>query len=376
MLRKITLIGLSFFSLCWQMAFSQQANFIIDQGNSICVNECITVSDLSMSPVNITNWVWSITSTVLDIPSIPNPNNQVPGDICFTSPGVFNIQLNITDVNGNVSNANVQLTVVSCPGSISAGFTIQETVCVGDCIIANDTSQGSPQAWNWSLNVLPVNAAYIVNSVDQNPTICFTSTTAAPIGIELKVTDVNGKVSKFTKQITVIDVPTVVASIDTIVELGDPAFLSATATSPTKLNYQWEPSQTATNPRGLTTNVYPIETTSYSIKVENSYGCSAEDSVIVYLNFQPKIGVSSAFSPNGDGKNDLLLVEGLALEVCIFKVYNRWGDKIFESTVQKNGWDGNYKGKAESPGVYYWTLEYGFNNGQEGTLSGNTTLIR
>ncbi|MFK8036744.1 MAG: gliding motility-associated C-terminal domain-containing protein [Crocinitomicaceae bacterium] len=376
MIRKITLLGLSFFAMCWQVALSQQANFTIDPGNSICVNECIVLNDISTSPVNITNWVWSITSTVLDIPTIPNPNDQQPGDICFTSPGVFSIQLDITDANGNVSNANVQLTVVSCPGSISAGFTVQETVCVGDCIVANDTSQGTPTSWNWSLDVTPITAAFILNPVDQNPTICFETVTADPIGIELKVTDVDGKVSKFTKQITVIDIPTVVGSIDTIVELGDPAFLSAVATSPIKLNYQWEPSETATNAKGLATNVYPIETTSYVIRVEDTYGCFAEDTVKVYLNFLPQIGVPTAFSPNGDGKNDLLVVEGLALDICIFKIYNRYGKQIFESTVQKNGWDGNFRGKAVGAGVFYWTLEYEFNTGQAGTLSGNTTLVR
>jgi gliding motility-associated-like protein len=97
---------------------------------------------------------------------------------------------------------------------------------------------------------------------------------------------------------------------------------------------------------------------------------------MVYLNFKPKIGIPSAFSPNGDGNNDVLAVEGQALDVCNLKVYNRYGIQIFESSNQKNGWDGNSKGRRESPGVYYWTLEYEFNTGKNGTLSGNTTLIR
>lgn len=374
MIRKIVLLGLSFFAMCWQLAFSQQANFTIDQGNNICVNECITITDISTSPVNIVTWTWSIQSTSLDIPTIPNPNSQDPGTICFGSPGVYTIFLAIVDANNNNNQANTSLTVVSCPGSISAGFIVQETACVNECITVTDTSEGTPVSWNWVLDVTPVSAAFIVNPTEQNAEICFLETTANPIGIELTVANADGKISKFTKQITVVPNPTVFVSSDTIVDLGDPAILGAISTGAS--SYQWSPDVTLTNPKGLTTFAYPIETTSYVIRAEDGNGCFAEDTVKVYLNFLPQIGVPTAFSPNADGKNDLLVVEGLALDICIFKIYNRYGKQVFESTVQKNGWDGNYKGKAEGPGVFYWTLEYEFNTGQAGTLSGNTTLVR
>lgn len=381
MLKKLTLLGFAMFAMCWQIALSQTANFTIDQGNTICVNECITITDLSTSPVNITNWDWVITSTCPSIPVIPNPAGQDPGTICFSEPCTYLIELSITDANGNVANANVQLNVVVCPGSLSAGFSSKSTVCENECMTMTDTTQGTPTSWQW--DVTPVTATIPGSSTDQHPTFCFlNATTNDPVEVELTVTNADGKISKFTKQIDVAANPTVIATIgtggsatkDTIIELGYPAILHATAMGASK--YLWEPSSSVTNPKALSTFAYPDLTTEYIVTARDGNGCFAKDTVKVFLNFIPQIGVPTAFTPNGDGKNDLLAVNGLALTTCIFKVYNRYGIQVFESTVQKNGWDGNFKGKPEDPGVFHWTLEYVFNTGKRGVLSGNTTLVR
>ncbi|MFK8044488.1 MAG: gliding motility-associated C-terminal domain-containing protein [Crocinitomicaceae bacterium] len=387
MLKRIALLGLAMIAINLQVALSQNASFTIDQGTTICVNECITITDNSTSTVNINAWAWSITGPI-PIPSIPDPGAQDPTPeingnqtaICFSETGTYLIELQITDANGNVANANTQVNVVVCPGSINAGFIGPSSVCLGDCIALRDTSEGVPVNWQWDINALAgVNAVFLPDGLTQsnlqNPEICFYSITGTdPITIELTVTNADGKVSKATKQVNVVEIPTVTASLDTIVELGNPAIIGATQTGASK--FRWEPSETVVNPKSLTTFAYPVETTDYVITVEDGNGCAASDTVKIYLNFIPNIGVPSAFSPNGDGKNDLLVVKGLGLTKCIFKVHNRYGIGIYESTVQKNGWDGNIKGKPATPGVYYWTLEYEFISGKSGTLSGNTTLVR
>ncbi|MDX1349431.1 MAG: gliding motility-associated C-terminal domain-containing protein [Putridiphycobacter sp.] len=376
MIRKITLLGLTMFAICWQTAISQTANFSIDQGTNVCVNECITITDLSTAPGNIDNYSWSISSTNPNVPVLPNPNDPDPTDqdplaICFSEAGSYLISLQITDDVGNVANANVQVEVVVCPGSLAAGFISKSTVCLNECVTMIDTSVGVPTSYTWT--ALPAGSAVTSTPDIADPTFCFLDA-SVPVEISLTVTNADGKISKFTKQIDVVTNPTVAANLDTIVELGNPAIISAFATGATK--YRWEPSTSVVNPKVLTTFAYPEETTDYVITVEDGNGCTASDTVKVYLNFVPQIGVPTAFSPNGDGKNDLLVVKGLALSKCIFKVYNRYGIQVFESDTQKNGWDGNYKGKPMDPGVFHWTLEYEFNTGKSGILSGNTTLVR
>jgi gliding motility-associated-like protein len=98
--------------------------------------------------------------------------------------------------------------------------------------------------------------------------------------------------------------------------------------------------------------------------------------VSVKVNFIEGIGVPTAFSPNGDGNNDVLYVKGVGITKMNFKVYNKYGEKVFETQEQRIGWDGTYLGRNENPGVFVWVLEYSFVNGSGGIQKGNTTLVR
>ncbi len=83
-----------------------------------------------------------------------------------------------------------------------------------------------------------------------------------------------------------------------------------------------------------------------------------------------------AFSPNGDGNNDLLFVYGGQIEKIVFDVYNRWGEKVFSSSSVSDGWDGNFKGEKATTGVYVYLLKAVFTDGSILDSSGNVTLVR
>ena len=95
-----------------------------------------------------------------------------------------------------------------------------------------------------------------------------------------------------------------------------------------------------------------------------------------------RVFVPTGFTPNDDLNNDRLLVHGqLTAHVLDFRVYDRWGELVFE---QKDfalndvtaGWDGNFRGNPMDPGIYVWVLEVLFMDGAKEVLQGNTTLIR
>ena len=84
-----------------------------------------------------------------------------------------------------------------------------------------------------------------------------------------------------------------------------------------------------------------------------------------------------AFSPNGDGSNDVLYVRGYGVTEMEFKVFNRWGELVFESNSLDVGWDGTYKDKGQEMEVYIYTLQARFLDGtQTGIRKGNVTLLR
>ena len=86
--------------------------------------------------------------------------------------------------------------------------------------------------------------------------------------------------------------------------------------------------------------------------------------------------IPDGFSPNGDGKNDIFYVRGNNITKVLFIVYDRWGQKVFESTDLAIGWDGVFKGKKLDPAVFAYYVEGECEGGQQFIKKGNVTLFR
>lgn len=84
----------------------------------------------------------------------------------------------------------------------------------------------------------------------------------------------------------------------------------------------------------------------------------------------------NAFTPNNDGNNDVFFVRGRGIATMSLKIYNRWGNKVFESDDITQGWDGKYKGKEQNTGVFVFVVQGTFLNGKSFDESGDVSLIR
>jgi gliding motility-associated-like protein len=111
-----------------------------------------------------------------------------------------------------------------------------------------------------------------------------------------------------------------------------------------------------------------------TLTVFDGQGCRDSINKVIEVNLLPQ--VPSAFSPNGDGNNDFLYVKGGPFKRMLFRVYNNWGEKIFETTDQSVGWDGKKDGMEQPLGVYVWTLEADLYNNRTVRINGDVTLIR
>ena len=104
--------------------------------------------------------------------------------------------------------------------------------------------------------------------------------------------------------------------------------------------------------------------------------CFSEETCIL-IDFCPLINIPNAFSPNGDGNNDVLNVLGHGIEKIDFKIYNRWGMLVFHSNDINLGWDGSYQGKNQETEVYVYILVVKLKNSSELVKKhGNVTLLR
>lgn len=170
----------------------------------------------------------------------------------------------------------------------------------------------------------------------------------------------------------------IIADQTTLTTIDEVAQLNATLNE--EYTYEWTPAMGLSNAFIPDPIAQPTTTTTYTLRITNRDGCSNERSITIeVLNLEcrpPHIFVPQGFTPNGDGKNDVLLVRGVPIEQFYFAVYNRWGQLVFETTDKTVGWDGTFAGAELPSAVFAYYLEVSCFGGEEFITKGNVTLLR
>jgi gliding motility-associated-like protein len=126
--------------------------------------------------------------------------------------------------------------------------------------------------------------------------------------------------------------------------------------------------------------ISPTNTISYILKVEDFKYDITSDTITVTVNKdcdkEQIIYIPNIFSPNGDGNNDKLFVRGEKIKDLKFKIFDRWGNAVFETNDKSQGWDGTYKGEKCEIGVYIYKIEIEFQDGTKTSKNGTITLLR
>lgn len=152
------------------------------------------------------------------------------------------------------------------------------------------------------------------------------------------------------------------------------------ATQDAGYRYFWSPAELLDRADVYNPIATPTTTTEFRLLVRDPNGCinraSALIIVIEAICRDPYVFVPNAFTPNGDNLNDVLRVEGKQLDEVRLVIYNRWGEQVFESRSQAEGWDGSYRGQALPADVYGYYLEVKCAGGERFVKKGNVTLIR
>lgn len=176
--------------------------------------------------------------------------------------------------------------------------------------------------------------------------------------------------------LTIRPLPIVDAGNDTTIYRNTNAFLNGV--SNVAENY-WAPGQDVRNPLDLNTTANPIRSRTYFLYAISEYGCKSYDSIRITVEPFTQVFIPTAFSPNGDGENDIFRIVPPTLNIMAineFAVYNRWGEKVYSTSDINAGWDGTYKNKAQEIGVYIWYIKAITFDGDPVFKKGNVTLIR
>ena len=364
----LTFIKMRLFTLLTLLLFTfelsaQNASFTTS-GNAGCPGDCFQFTDQSTG-TNISSWNWDFGG------GAPADTNQNP-NVCFNTAGVYSVTLTITDDNGTDDTVMTNLITID-PCSINADFTTEAVICLGNSIPSCkdfiDASTGTNiTSWSWTFSGATPNS-----STDQNPTnICFS--TPGIHEIKLVVSD-GVSTDSLIRTVTAVLPPVVQAGPDQAIQEGTSTVIAATGSGGI---YSWTPPGTLSCSNCLESTATPLLSTMYTITITDIFNCSSSDSMLITVIPVEGggIGVPTAFSPNNDGSNDELFVYGSGMEKMKFQVYNRYGQKVFETTDQTIGWDGKLNGSEMNPGIFTWVLEFNYFGKETEILKGNTTLIK
>jgi len=139
----------------------------------------------------------------------------------------------------------------------------------------------------------------------------------------------------------------------------------------------WSPANFLDNAASYTPTFRSSVDQLYTVEIKTTTGCVTVDTQMVKVVTHADIYVPSAFTPNDDERNDILRPTLMGIkELHYFRVYNRWGQLMFETRTNYAGWDGKYKGAPQSTQVFVWIVEGVGVDGRLYTKKGTSTLIR
>lgn len=325
---------------------------------SICASEILLFADSDQA----VSYTWANDPGFVNIFSEDEEVLVEPG-----SPSLFWIQ--VEDQFGCTQTESIEVGSFPINASIADSFDL----CINDTLtlMVENLNQGMDLMYNWTPTEFIIEGenttTVLVNPVE---TTIFSVALSNMYGCELDL-------SATVEIMDVIPPLEVIPTIDSII-LGQSIQLNATF-SPF-YNYFWTPSNTLDFNNVFNPIASPLETTTYEVFIEDSNGCSNNRAVVIFVIepqcIEPFIFIPSGFTPNGDGKNDFFRVMGNSIESMHLMVYNRWGQKIFESNSQSDAWDGTFNGKALPPEVFGYYLRVNCIGGEQFVKKGNVTLLR
>lgn len=183
--------------------------------------------------------------------------------------------------------------------------------------------------------------------------------------------------------VTVRPTPTVSLGPDVTMAIGEFLTLRPTVTNGPIISWLWSPGNTLTCTSCSEPTAEIKWNTTYRVTVRNEANCLATDSInIRTICPNSTVYIPNAFTPDGDGVNDVFMIQGKNIYVVkSFRVFNRWGELVFEklNIVPNNpayGWDGKIRGMVGSPDVYVYTAEVMCGGETPHFFKGNVSLLK
>ncbi|MGZ8553837.1 MAG: PKD domain-containing protein [Chitinophagaceae bacterium] len=300
---------------------------------------------------------WTPTASLND-PTLQNP--------MALPTGTTNYQVTAR-IGSCTATENILVRTVPYPVADAGADTI---ICYNTPAFLNGTHDGNTFTWS--------PAGSLVNANTLNP-VAYPTRTPQEYVLTSFDTDLDGckKPGYDTVVVSVLPQIQPFAGNDTLVIVGQPLQFNADG----GVSYLWTPptglsSTTIKNPVGIYGE--EVDSVHYTVEVFNEIGCSDSAFVsVTVFKTNPYVFVPSAFTPNGDGLNDVIRPIAVGVQqIKYFRIFNRWGQMVFHTTTNEHGWDGKISGAPQGSNVFVWMVSAIDYLGKPIFLKGTVTLIR
>jgi gliding motility-associated-like protein len=337
--------------------------------SEICEFDCVAFTNLTdlsaYDDEDEISWQWTFPGGTPEFSTDFSPPN-----VCYDSVGVYEVTLEMT-LNGDPYQ-KVFSEVITVEGGCApvASFIHTPIVCRGQCYSFENTSENATEFF-WTFQ-----GATPSTSTDQNPVdICYLNQNGV-FNVTLTATNESGTSVSTTQPVLVVNPPNVNAGPDQTIVQGTTTTVSVNAGNGTG-QVIWQPYEDVNCFSCASTTTYPLEeTTTFIVYYQQAGGCQSSDTLTVFVEEAFGFGIPNTFSPNGDGANDILYVRGSNITRMNFQIYNRYGQRVFETSSQSVGWDGTQNGRDINPGVFGYILEVSQLDGTNKVVKGDITLVR
>lgn len=264
----------------------------------------------------------------------------------------------VTDANGCTFTVNVNI----AQGAALTGTTAIKPTCLG-------LSSGTLTV-TASSGLAPYSYSIDTGATFQNSNV-FTNLPDAAYSIIIR--DAAGCTGTTTGTVTVAPPVMAFAGNDTIAVTGVPHQLTGSG----GVGYLWSPSTNLDNPFTATPMATITGDTRFYLQVTDFAGCIGRDTILLKVYDGPTYYVPNAFSPNGDGLNDIFRPIPVGISnTQYFRIFNRYGELVFQTNQWLKGWDGTFKGKQQPIGAYIWMIKGTDRNGKDIEMKGTVMMIQ
>lgn len=297
----------------------------------LCSNTPVQFSDSStVATGNIAQWNWINNGTSFS-------TNQNPSQTF--SAGIQTVGLVVTGNTGCKSDTAFKTFAVNPKPDISMNFS---NACRYSPVTftATDINGVGIANWSWTFGD---------GIVGNGSSTQHTYNTNGTYNVTLSAVSAAGCLSDVKQGNIIIYSTNAFAGNDTIAAAGQPIQLNATG----GVNYEWIPTTGLSNPFIANPVAIIFQTQQYVLKAFTPQGCTTYDTVLIKIYKGPDIYLPNAFTPNGDGLNDVL--RGIPIGIKQFdylRIYNRWGQLLFTTADYRIGWNGEWKGQKQEQGTY------------------------